>query len=125
MADFKQQLLALLSASGNNYLIQSESTVNERTIPDENGSNIVIQPRKEVGGEIKKVQPQLDFTSVDFCSGETIKLINKLQLLPAIPYNILKLDYRTIRNARCLIDTLRLTLEILLKVMKIFHLLWR
>ena len=55
--------------------------------------------------EIKKVQPQLDFTSEDFCSGETIKLINKLQLLPAIPYNILKLEYRTIRNARCLIAT--------------------
>ena len=62
MADFKQQLLALLSASGNNYLIQSESTVNERTIPTEHGSNIVIQQRKEVEGEIKKVQPQLDYT---------------------------------------------------------------
>ena len=34
-----------------------------------------------------------------------LKLINKLQLLPAIPYNLLKLDYRTIINARCLIAT--------------------
>ena len=51
------------------------------------------------------MQPQLDFRSEDFCGGETIKLINKLQLLPAIPYNLLKLDYRTIRNAKCLIAT--------------------
>ena len=105
MADFKQQLLALLTANGGNSVIQSESTINERILPTENGANIVIQQRKEVEREVKKVQPQLDFRSVDFCSGETIKLINKLQLLPAIPYNLLKLDYRTIRNARCLIAT--------------------
>ena len=103
MADFRQQLLALLGGNAGNSLIQSESTVNERVIPSENGaSNIVIQQRREVEREIKKVQPQLDFRSEDFCSGETIKLINKLQLLPAIP---LKLDYRNIRNARCLIAT--------------------
>ena len=105
MADFRNQLLNLLSSTGGNSLIQTESTVNERTIPTENGSNIVFQQRREVEREIKKVQPQLDFTSEDFCAGESIKLINKLQLLPAIPYNILKLEYRTIRNARCLIAT--------------------
>ena len=105
MADFRNQLLALLSSGGGNSLIQTESTVNERTIPTENGGNIVIQQRRDVEREIKKVQSQLDFTSEDFCPGETIKLINKLQLLPAIPYNILKLEYRTIRNARCLIAT--------------------
>ena len=105
MADFKEQLLALLASKDSNSLIQTETTVNERTIPADNGANIVIQQRKEVEREIKKVQPQMDFRSVDFCSGETIKLINKLQLLPAIPYNLLKLDYRTIRNSRCLIAT--------------------
>ena len=105
MADFKQQLLALLSSSNGNSLVQSETTVNERTIPVDNGANIVIQQRQEVEREIRKVQPQLDFRSEDFCGGETIKLINKLQLLPAIPYNLLKLDYRTIRNAKCLIAT--------------------
>ena len=106
MPDFRNQLLALLSANGGgNSLIQSESTVNERTIPTENGSNIVIQQRRDVEREIRKVQPQLDFMSEDFCAGETIKLINKLQLLPGVPYNMLKLEYRTIRNAKCLIGT--------------------
>ena len=105
MADFRQQLLSLLSASGNNSLVQSETTINERTIPTENGANIVIQQRRETEREIRKVQPQLDFTSADFCGGETIKLINKLQLVPAVPFNILKLEYRTIRNAKCLIAT--------------------
>ena len=99
MADFKEQRLALLASKDSNSLIQTETTVNEQTIPADNGANIVIQQRKEVEREIKKLQPQMDFRSVDFCSGETIKLINKLQLLPAIPYNLLKLDYRTIRNA--------------------------
>ena len=105
MADIRQQLLALLSANGGNSLIQSESSMQERIVPTENGANIVIQQRKEVEREIKKVQPQLDFTSEDFCPGETIKLINKLQLLPAIPFNLLKLEYHTIRNARCMIAT--------------------
>ena len=53
MADFRQQLLALLSANGGNSLIQTESTVNERIIPTENGANIVIQQRKEVEREVK------------------------------------------------------------------------
>ena len=103
MADFKQQLLALLG--GSNSLVECESSVNERTVPADNGTNIVIQQRKEVEREIRKVQPQLDFTSPDFCSGEQIKLFNKLQLLPAVPYNVVKLEYRTIRNAKCLIAT--------------------
>ena len=120
MADFKEQLLALLASKDSNSLIQTETTVNERTIPADNGANIVIQQRKEVEREIKKVQPQMDFRSVDFCSGETIKLINKLQLLPAIPYNLLKLDYRTIRNARCLIATAQANFGDP-QVMKTFH----
>ena len=103
MADFKQQLLALLG--GSNSLVECESSVNERTVSADNGTNIVIQQRKEVEREIRKVQPQLDFTSPDFCSGEQIKLFNKLQLLPAVPYNVVKLEYRTIRNAKCLIAT--------------------
>ena len=103
MADFKQELLALLGRS--NSLVECESSVNERTIPADNGINIVIQQRKEVEREIRKVQRQLDFTSPDFCSGEKIKLFNKLQLLPAVPYNVGKLEYRTIRNAKCLIAT--------------------
>ena len=105
MADFRQQLLTLLSSNGDNSLVQSETTVNERTIPAENGANIVIQQRRETERGIKKVQPQLDFTSPDFCGGETIKLFNKMQLLPEVPYNLLKLDYRTIRNTKCLIAT--------------------
>ena len=105
MAEAIQQLLTLLGNNGGKSLVQSESTMHEQVIPTEIGGGIVIQQRRDIEREIKKVQPQLDFTSVDFCAGETIKLMNKLQLIPAIPYNLLKLEYRTIRNARCLIAT--------------------
>ena len=74
MPDFKKQILGLLSGNADNSLIQAESTVNERVIPTDNGASIVIQQRKEVEREVKKVQPQLDFRSVDLCSGETIKV---------------------------------------------------
>ena len=106
MAYFREQQLELLAGKDTgSSLIQSETTVNERTIPAENGSNIVIQQRKKVELEIKKVQPQMDFRSIDFCPGETIKLLYKLQLLPGVPFNVLKLEHPTIRNAKCLIAT--------------------
>ena len=42
---------------------------------------------------MKTLAPQLDFTSEDFCPGEQIKLINKLQLLPGVQFHIAKLEY--------------------------------
>ena len=35
MAEFKQQLLSLLTETGSNTLIENDSTVNQRTIPTE------------------------------------------------------------------------------------------
>ena len=84
MADFKQ-LTNLLGASN---LASSESSIQERVIPNADGSSILLQQRKDVERQIKTLQPQLDFTSEDFCSGEQIKLMNKLQLLPDTPFNI-------------------------------------
>ena len=119
MADFKQQLLNLLAATNVNaaavgggvgtVLPANNTTIitdtQEQLIPNADGSSIVLQQRKEVERQIKTLAPQLDFTSIDFCPGEQIKLITKLQLLPGIPYNVEKLDYRTIKNTKCLIAT--------------------
>ena len=55
-----------------------ETSTQERSIPNADGSCFVLQQRKEVERQIKTLAPQLDFTSVDFCPGEQIKLINKL-----------------------------------------------
>ena len=91
MADFEQQLLSLLAGTGSNTVVECESTVNKQTLPSEGGSGIAIQQWKEVEREIKKVLPLFDFAFEDFCSGEQVKLINKLQLLPAMPLNVVKL----------------------------------
>ena len=102
MGDFKQQLLNMLNAVNAPML---ETSTQERSIPNADGSSIVLQQRKEVERQIKTLAPQLDFTSVDFCPGEQIKLINKLQLLSGVPFNLEKLEYRVIKNTKCLIAT--------------------
>ena len=60
---------------------------------------------KEVERQVKTLALLLDFTKVDFCLGEQINLIKKLQLLLGVPFNIEKLDYRVITNTKCLIAT--------------------
>ena len=122
MSDFTQQLLSLLAGTESNTVVEFESTFNQQTIPNEGWSSIIIQQWKEVERKIKKVLPQLDFTYEDFCSGEQVKLINKLQLLPAMPLNVVKLEYHTIRNATCLIATAQRNLKIPLRDMLIYHL---
>ena len=81
----------------------TENSIQEQVMPNADVSIIVLQQRKEVERQVKTLEPQLDFTSVDFCPGEQIKLIKKLQLLPGIPYNVEKLEYRTIKDTKCLL----------------------
>ena len=83
----------------------TENSIREQVIPNADGSSTVLQQRKQAERQVKTLAPQLDFASVNFCPGEQIKLINKLQLLPGISYNVEKLEYRTIKNTKCLITT--------------------
>ena len=85
MADFMQQLINMLVAS---YSLVIENITQERIIPTADGSRIVVQQRKDVERQIKTLPPQLDFTGVNVCRREQIKLIIKRQLLPGIPFNI-------------------------------------
>ena len=91
-------------ASGAGTLTVTGISIQEQVIPNADGSSIVFQQRKEVQRQVKILAPQLDFTGVDFCSEEQIKLIKKLQLFP---YNVEKLEYRAIKDIKCLIATVQ------------------
>ena len=94
-------------ASGAGTLTVTGISIQEQVIPNSDGSSIVLQQRKEVQRQVKTLAPQLDFTGVDFCSEEQIKLIKKLQLFSYNPYNVEKLEYRAIRDSKCLIATVQ------------------
>ena len=78
----------------------TEHSTQERVNPNADGSaGGEVERWRDKLKQVKTLAPQLDFTSVDFCPVEQIKFINKLLLLPRIPFNTEKLEERVINCA--------------------------